>query len=222
MLIKHFFSILFLLCSVYSDISIDSRNRILLLDSEERIIEDVKGVFQLSLDSLFAPVSISSSSFSVWVTSASEFKSQKYSLRGEFLGEVGIGGKDIDADAEGVLIAGEETYLIQVISGTKIRLTWKEMDRCALFKDSLYLYRDDTLFVYSRAGDFIKSKFIPGLKDISVYEDKLCFLFKDSLVLSDTLLLISNGERVDGGNKFLSVLTDSEVLYYPGRKEIKN
>jgi hypothetical protein len=205
--------------SIYSDITIDSRNRVLLLSSEERIVEDLSGSVRISIDSIFAPVSVSSSSFSIWVTSVSEFKSQKYSLWGELLGTVNIGGKDIDADETGVLIAGEQSCLIQTLSGIKITLTWKDMARCALSKDSLYLYGMDTLHVFKRDGKFIRKKFIPGVTDLCIYKKNMCLLFNDSLVLNDTVLLIHGGKRVEGIDKFLSVLSDSGIAYYP---EIKN
>jgi hypothetical protein len=206
------------LYSIYSDLTIDSRNRVLLLSSEERIVEDLRGSVRLSLDAIFAPVSVSSSSFSIWVTSVSEFKSQKYSLWGELLGTVNIGGKDIDADEKGVLIAGEESCLIQTFSGIKITLTWKDMERCALSKDSLYLYGMDTLHVFKRDGKFIRKKFIPGLKDLCIYKKNTCLLFNDSLVLSDTVLRIHGGKRVESIDKFLSVLSDSGIVYYSTSK----
>jgi len=213
------FSIFLILNSNYSDIAIDSKNRVIFLSSEDRIVEDKSGSVHFSPDSIFAPVSISSSSFSIWVTSPSEFTSQKYSLWGEFLGKINIGGNDIDADEKGVLIAGEESYLAQIVSGAKIAVTWKETACCGLSKDSLYLYGNDTLLVFKRDGKFIRKKFIPGVKDLCIYKKNLCFLFKDSLVLSDTVLSISGGKRAEGNDKFVSILTDSGIVYYPTQKK---
>jgi hypothetical protein len=213
-----FLSIFLFFYSTYSDLTIDSKNRVLLLSAEERIVEDINGSVRLSLDSIFAPVSVSSSSFSIWVTSVSELKSQKYSLWGELLGTVNIGGKDIDADETGVLIAGEESNLIQTVSGITITLTWKDMERCALSKDSLYLYGMDTLYVFKRDGKIIRKKFIPGVKDLCIFMENMCFLFNDSFVLSDTVLPIHGGKRVEGIDRFLSVLSDSGIVYYPPPK----
>jgi len=213
------FSIFLILNSNYSDIAIDSKNRVIFLSSEDRIVEDKSGSVHFSLDSIFAPVAISSSSFSIWVTSASEFTSQKYSLWGEFLGKINIGGNDIDADEKGVLIAGEETYLFQIVSGTRIAVTWKEIERCGLSKDSLYLYGNDTLLVFKRDGKFIRKKFIPGIKDLCIYKKNLCLLFKDSVFLRDTVVPISGGKRAEGNDKFLSILTDSGIVYYPPPKK---
>jgi len=208
-------SIFFIFNSTYNDVAIDSKNRVILLSSEDRIVENTSGQGYFSLDSIFAPVSISSSSFSIWVTSPSEFTSQKYSLWGEFLGKLNVGGNDIDADEKGVLIAGEETHLFQTISGSRIAVTWKEIERCGLSKDSLYLYGNDTLHVFKRDGKFIRKKFIPGIKDLCIYKKNLCFLFKDSLVLHDTVVSIFGGKRAEGNDKFISILTDSGIVYYP-------
>jgi hypothetical protein len=217
-LIGTFSLILLLVYSTYSDLTIDSKNKVLLLSREERIVEDTSGSVRFSLDSIFVPVSISSSSFSIWVTSISEFKSQKYSLWGELLGTINVGGTDIEADDKGVFIAGEESYLFQTISGAKITLIKKKMDRCALSKDSLYLYGNDTIYVFKRSGSFVRKKFIPGAKDICIYRANLCFLFKDSLSLNDTTFTISGGNRAAAGENFISVLIDSGIVYYPGKK----
>jgi hypothetical protein len=220
-LIGFLLPILLFFRSTYSDLTIDSKNRVLLLSAEERIVEDLSGSVRLSLDEIFAPVSVSSSSFSIWVTSVSEFKSQKYSLWGELLGTVNIGGKDIDADDKGILIAGEESCLIQTVSGIKIALTWKDMERCTLSKDSLYLYSMDTLHVFKRDGKFIRKKYIPGVRDLCIYKKNMCLLFNDSLILNDTVLPISGGNRVAGGEKFISILSDSGIIYYPSIKKIE-
>jgi hypothetical protein len=212
-------SLFFILSSTYSDLTIDSKNRVIFLSSRDRIAEDKSGKVHFSLDSIFAPLSISSSSFSIWVTSASEFISQKYSLWGEFLGELDIGGNDIDADEKGVLIAGEKSYLIQIITGAKISLAKKEMERCVLSNDSLYLYGNDTLYVFKRDGKFNRKKFIPGIEDLFIYKKNLCLLFKDSLVLDDTVLTIFGGKRAGGSDKFTATLSDSGIVYYPGGKK---
>jgi len=212
------FSILFLFYSNYNDLTIDSKGRVLFLSSKDRIIKDKSGEINFSINSMFTPISISSSSFSVLVTSYSESKSQKYSLWDELLGEIKIGGNDIDSDEKGVLITGEQSYLVQVISGDKITLMWKEIKRCAISKDSLYLYGKDTLHVFKRNGKPVRKKFIPGIKDICMFNKNLCFLFNDSLVLSDTVLPIFGGKRVDGNDKFIAVLSDSGIVYYPNPK----
>jgi hypothetical protein len=212
------FSILFLFYSNYNDLTIDSKGRVLFLSSKDRIIKDKSGEINFSINSMFTPISISSSSFSVLVTSYSESKSQKYSLWDELLGEIKIGGNDIDSDEKGVLITGEQSYLVQVISGDKITLMWKEIKRCAISKDSLYLYGKDTLHVFKRNGKPVRKKFIPGIKDICMFNKNLCFLFNDSLVLSDTVLPIFCGKRVDGNDKFIAVLSDSGIVYYPNPK----
>lgn len=204
--------------STYQDLTIDSKNRVLFLSSQDRIITDKVNKVRFSLDSIFAPVSISSSSFSIWVTSSSEFTSQKYSLWGEFLGKIKFGGNDIDADEKGILIAGEETYLINISTGSKIKITWKEIKRCLLSKDSLYLYGNDTLRVFKRNGKFIRKKFIPGIEDICRYKKSLCLLFEDSLFLKDTVLTINGGKRATGNDNFVSILTDSGIVYYPTSK----
>jgi hypothetical protein len=209
------FSIIFLFYSNYNDLTIDSKNRILFLSSKDRIIKDKSGEVNFSINSMFAPVAISSSSFSIWVTSYSESKSQKYSLWDELLGEIKIGGNDIDSDEKGVLITGEESYLVQALSGEKITLMRKEIKRCTISKDSLYLYGKDTLHIFKRNGKLVRKKFVPGVKDICMLNKKLCFLFNDSLVLNDTVIPISGGKRVDGNNKFVAVLSDSGIVYYP-------
>jgi len=168
-----------------------------------------------SLDLIYAPLSISASPFSIWVTSASEFTSQKYSLWGELVGKIKAGGNDIDADEKGILIAGEPSYLFQAVSGAKITVTKKEMKRSALSKDSSYLYGKDTLFVFKRNGKLIRKEFIPGIKDICVFNKRVCFLFSDSLLLSDTTLPIYGGKRAESNYKFIAVLTDSGIVYYP-------
>lgn len=211
-------ALFFILNSNYLDLTIDSKNRVIFLSSADRIVEDESGKVHFSLDSMFAPLSISSSSFSVWSTSASEFVSQKYSLWGEFLGKIKLGGNDIDTDEKGILIAGEQSYLVQTVSGARVTLTWKEMERCALSKDFLYLYGKDTLRVFKRDGKIIEKKYVPGLKDLCTYNKNLCLLFKDSLILSDTVLSIFGGKRVGGNNKFIAVLSDSGIVYYPEKK----
>jgi len=212
------FSIIFLFYSNYNDLTIDSKGRVLFLSSKDRIIKDRSGDINFSINSMFTPIAISSSSFSVWITSYSESKSQKYSLWDELLGEIKIGGNDIDSDEKGVLITGEQSYLVQVLSGDKITLMWKEIKRCTISKDSLYLYGTDTLHVLKRNGKPVRKKFIPGVKDICMFNKNLCFLFNDSLVLSDTVLPIFGGKRVDGNDKFIAVLSDSGIVYYPPSK----
>lgn len=212
-------SLFFLLYSDYSDLTIDSKNRVLLFSSKDRTIKDKTGEVDFSINSLFTPVAVSSSSFAVWTTSYSEFKSQKYSLWGELLGEIKLGGNDIDSDEKGVLIAGEQSYLVQLISGNNITLKWKEMQRCSISKDFLYLYGDDTLYVFKRNGTLETKKSIPGIKDICIFNKKPCFLFKDSLVVSDTVLPVHGGKRVDGNEKLISVLSDSGIVNYSPPKQ---
>ena len=180
---------------------------------------DINGTVSFSLDSMFYPQSISSSFFSIWVTSASEFTTQKYSLWGEFLGKIKAGGNDVDADEKGVLIAGEQSHLIQISSGTRITVSKKKKERCILSKDSLYLYGNDTLSVFKREGKFIRKKFIPGVKDLCLFKRNLCFLFSDSLILSDTTLPILGGKRVESNDNFIAILTDSGIVYYPYNKK---
>jgi len=214
------FSILFFfyITNTYNDLTIDAKNRVLLLSSKDRIIKGEKEKFDFSVNSMSAPVAISSSSFSVWITSYSEAKTQRYSLWGELLGEIKTGGNDIDADEKGILIAGEQSFLIQIVSGNKIPLIWKEMKRCAISKDSLYLYGEDTLHVLKRNGKPVIKKLIPELKDICIFKKNLCFLFNDSLVLNDTVLPIFGGKKAEGNNEFISVLSDSGIVYYPDPK----
>lgn len=212
-------SLFFILNSTYLDLTIDSKNRVILLSSVDRIVEDKSGKVHFSLDSMFAPLSISSSSFSIWSTSVSEFVSQKYSLWGEFLGKIKLGGNDIDADEKGILIAGEQSYLVQAVSGAQVTLTWQEMERCALSKDFLYLYGNDTLRIFKRDGKFMMRKSVPGVKDLCIYNKNLCLLFNDSLVLSDTVLSIFGGKRAGGNDKFIAVLSDSGIVYYPTPKK---
>jgi hypothetical protein len=207
-------SVFFIFNFNYLDLTIDSKNRVILLSSRDRIALDKSGKVYFSLDSMFAPLSITSSSFSIWGTSASEFVSQKYSLWGEFLGEIKLGGNDIDSDEKGLLIAGEQSYFVHAVSGARITLTWKEMNRCALSKDSLYLYGDDTLRVFRRDGKFIRRKFIPGVKDLCIYNKSLCLLFGDSLVLSDTVIPVFGGKRAGSNDKFVAFLSDSGIVNY--------
>jgi hypothetical protein len=209
------FSLFIIFNATYTDLTIDSKGRVIFLSSEDRIIEGTGDLVHFSLDSMFGPLSISSSSFSVWVTSPSEFKSQKYSLWGELLGKLDVGGNDIDADEKRVLIAGEQSCLIQLITGTKIVVTKKEMKRCLLSRDSLYLYGNDTLHVFKKDGKIRRKKFIPGIKDLFIYQKNLCILFKDSLVLHDTVFSVDSGKRASGCDKFVSILTNSGVVYYP-------
>jgi hypothetical protein len=208
-------SLLFIIYTTYSDLTIDSKNRIILLSSEDRMAESIDGSVDFSLDSTFTPKSISSSFFSIWVTSASEFTTQKYSLWGEFRGEVKLGGNDIDADEKGILIAGEHSYLIQTFSGARITLAKKKKDRCILSGDSLYLYGNDTISVFKREGKFIRKKLVPGVKDLCLFKKTLCFLFSDSLVLRDTTLPISGGKRIESNDNFIAILSDSGIVYYP-------
>jgi hypothetical protein len=210
-----FFSLLFIFNSAYSDLTIDSKNRVIFLSARDRVVEDINGSVLFSLDSMFAPRSISSSFFSIWVTSSSEFTSQKYSLWGEFFGKIKAGGNDIDANEKGILIAGEQSYLIQTSSGARITVAKTKKDRCILSKDSLYLYGNDTLSIFKREGKFVRKKFIPGVKDLCLFKKNLCFLFSDSLVLNDTTLPIFGGTRVECSDKFIAVLSDSGVVYYP-------
>jgi hypothetical protein len=212
-------SLFFVFNSTYTDLTIDSKGRVILLSSRDRIIEDKSGKVHFSLDSMFAPLSVSASSFAIWVTSASEFTSQKYSLWGDFLGGISFGGNDIDADEKGILIAGEQSYFVQTVSGASIALIRKEIERCALSKDSLYLYSNDTLRVFKRGGKFIRKKFIPGIKDICLFDKNLCFLFNDSLVLRDTVISITGGKRAEGNDNFVAVLSDSGIVYYPNIKK---
>ncbi len=212
-------SLIIIFSSTHSDLTIDSRSRVIFLSSKDRIVEDTSGLVHFSLDSMFAPLSISSSSFSVWITSASEFISQKYSLWGELLGKIDVGGNDIDADEKRVLIAGEKSHLIQIITGTKMVVAKREMKRCVLSDDSLYLYGNDTLYVFKRDGKFNRKRFIPGIEDLFIYKKNLCLLFKDSLVLQDTVISITGGKRAEGNDKFISVLTNSGVVYYPEKKK---
>jgi hypothetical protein len=205
--------------STYSDLTIDLKGRVIFLSSKDRIVEDGSDLVHFSLDSMFEPLSISSSFFSVWVTSPSEFKSQKYSLWGELLGKLDLGGNDIDADEKRVLIAGEQSYLIQLIAGTRIVVAKREMKRCLLSGDSLYLYGNDTLHIFKIDGKFSGKKFIPGIKDLFIYHKNLCLLFQDSLVLRDTVVDIAGGKRASGSDKFVAVLTDDEIVYYPEKKK---
>ncbi|MEJ2307532.1 MAG: hypothetical protein P8Y30_08365, partial [candidate division WOR-3 bacterium] len=163
-----FFSFLFIFNSTYSDLTIDSKNRTILLSSKDRIARNIDGKVSFSLDSIFFPQSISSSFFSIWVTSSSEFTTQKYSLWGEFLGKIKAGGNDVDADEKGVLIAGEQSYLIQISSGARITVAKSKKERCILSKDSLYLYGNDTLSIFKREGKFIRKKLVPGVKMLSL------------------------------------------------------
>ena len=210
-----FFSFLFIFNSTYSDLTIDSKNRTILLSSKDRIARNIDGKVSFSLDSIFFPQSISSSFFSIWVTSSSEFTTQKYSLWGEFLGKIKAGGNDVDADEKGVLIAGEQSYLIQISSGARITVAKSKKERCILSKDSLYLYGNDTLSIFKREGKFIRKKLVPGVKDLCLFKKNLCLLFSDSLVSRDTILSITGGKRVESNDKFIAVLTDSGIVYYP-------
>jgi hypothetical protein len=205
--------------SAYSDLAIDLKGRVIFLSSEDRIVEDTSGLVHFSIDAMFSPLAISSSSFSVWITSPSEFKSQKYSLWGELLGKIDVGGNDIDTDEKRVLIAGEQSYLIQLITDTRIVITKKKMKRCLLSGDSLYLYGNDTLHVFKRDGKISRKKFIPGVEDLFIYKKNLCLLFKDSLVLHDTVVTVNRGKRAEGSDKFVAVLTDSGIIYYPNKKK---
>ena len=83
----------------------------------------------------------------------------------------------------------------------------------------MYLYGNDTLYVFKRDGKFNRKKFIPGIEDLFIYKKNLCLLFKDSLVLDDTVLTIFGGKRAGGSDKFTATLSDSGIVYYPGGKK---
>ncbi|MEO0293347.1 MAG: hypothetical protein ABIN61_03880 [candidate division WOR-3 bacterium] len=201
------------------DVTVDSKGRIFLLSMEDRIVRDLKGDFSFPIESMFAPNAISASSFSIWVTSISEKKSQRYSLWGELIGEINIGGFDIDVDEKRVLIAGEKSYLIDLSSGINFIISHKEMKRCALFKDSLFLYGKDTIYIFDKKGILKRKKFIPQVKDICLYNKELCFLFEDSLIIGETIVPVFKGKRVEGKDSFISILTDTGVVYYPSKKQ---
>jgi len=121
----------------------------------------------------------------------------------------------VDADERGVLITGEQSYLIETSSGARITVAKRKKERGILSGDSLYLYGNDTLSVFKREGKFIRKKFIPGVKDLCLFKKSLCFLFNDSLVLSDTILSVLGGKRIESNDKFIAILTDSGIVYYP-------
>ncbi|MEA1913431.1 MAG: hypothetical protein U9N06_06345 [candidate division WOR-3 bacterium] len=211
-----FISSFFYLITFYSDLTVDSKNQTLLLSREKIAVENLSDSSRIPLDSIFDPNSISSSPFSIWVTSIVQSLTQKYSLRGEFLGQINIGGYDIDSDPNWLLLAGEESYLIQLSTGRKLPILWKEVKRCALGKDSLYLYGDDTLYKFKKSGRLILKKYIPGVMDITTFKGKLGILFKDSLIYKDKKIPIDAGARMDGGENCISILTNSGIVKYPG------
>ncbi len=197
---------------LYVDLSIDTKNRVLLLSDNPPKVTILNDTNSITLDSIFNPTSLSTGTFSIWVASSSENKIQKYSLRGEYLGSINFEVQDIDVDKNGLLVAGDYSFLIELSTGQEIPIIWRNTNLCAICKQSIYLYGNDTLFVFERDSRSLKSKKnIPNLRDLSIYRDELVYLQKDSVFLEDTLFFIPEARRCDADDKSIWILTDSVV-----------
>lgn len=197
---------------LYVDLSIDTKNRVLLLSDNPPKVTILNDTNSITLDSIFNPTSLSTGTFSIWVASSSENKIQKYSLRGEYLGSINFEVQDIDVDKNGLLVAGDYSFLIELSTGQEIPIIWRNTNLCAIGKQFIYLYGNDTLFVFERDSRSLKSKKnIPNLRDLSIYRDELVYLQKDSVFLEDTLFFIPEARRCDADDKSIWILTDSVV-----------
>ena len=150
--------------------------------------------------------------FSIWVASRSENLIQKYSLRGEYLGSIIFDAKDLDADRNGLLIAGEHSLLIELSTGREIPIIWKKTNRCAIDEDCIYLYGDDTLYMIERANrSIINKEFIPDIRDLSISGGELVYLQNDTIFMSDTSIFIQHARRLDANEERIWILSDSVV-----------
>jgi len=205
----------YILLSSYIDITVDTKSRVLLLSSNPARVEILDDTVNVPLDSLFNPTSLTSAPFSVWVASLSAGLIQKYSLRGEYLGSISIRANDIDADRDGLLIAGERSLLVELSTGREIPINFQETSRCALCENSIYLYGNDTLYVYRRPNQLKQKRYIPGIQDIAVFNAGYVFLRNDSLITNDTIIFIPSAKRMDSNGEEVWVLTDSAIRCYP-------
>ena len=211
--------IIFTIIFLYIDIAIDTKDRVLLLSDNPPRVTVLNDSSSINLDSIFHPTSLSTAPFSIWVASGSENLIQKYSLKGEYLGSISFNSKDLDADRNGLLIAGEYSLLIELSSGREIPIIWKESNRCALDDDYIYLYGDDTLYLFERSNRrLINKEFIPDIRDLSIWDSELVFLKNDSIFISDTSIFIQHARRIDTNGKQIWVLSDTVVSISPKMK----
>ena len=202
--------LIFTVIFLYIDLSIDTKNRVLLLSDNPPKVTILNDTNSIILDSIFNPTSLSTGIFSIWVASSSENKIQKYSLRGEYLGSINFDVQDIDVDKNGLLVAGDYSFLIELSTGQEIPIIWRNTNLCAIGKKFIYLYGNDTLFVFERGSRSLKSKKnIPYLRDLSIYRDELVYLQKDSVFLEDTSFFIPESRRCDADDKSIWILTDT-------------
>ncbi len=206
---------IFALFFSYTDITIDTKSRVLLLSSTPARVDVLNDSVNINLDSIFHPTSLTAGPFSIWVTSRSQTLVQKYSLWGEYLGSMAYNAKDLDVDKNGLLIAGERSLFIDLRTGREIPLTFRETDRCALDEDIIYLYGDDTLYTFERPNRLKIKEYIPGIVDISVLYGELIFLRNDSLITNDTTIFFPSAKRLDARDKQIWILSDSVVSISP-------
>ena len=207
--------LLFLINVPFTDITIDTKDRVLLLSESPPVIQVLNDSTNIPLDSILYPGAIAAGIFSIWVSSSTQRLIQKYSLKGEYLGSICFRATDIDANRNGLLIAGEHSVFIDLSTGREIPISWRESNLCALGKDSIYLYGNDTLYIYRKPNKLIGKFFIPGIRDITVSDYGLLFLKEDTLVLGDTAIFIPDARRLESSTKKIVVLTDSTVRFYP-------
>ncbi len=203
----------------YIDIAVDTKGRVLLLSTTEPRVEALNDSSSIILDSIFYPTSLTAGPFSIWVAARSQNLIQKYSLWGEYLGSISRNAKDLDADRKGLLIAGEYSFLIELSTGREIPLSFRETNCCALDDDSIYLYGDDTLYIFERNNrHLIRKEYILGIRDISISRGELVFIQGDSIFMSDTTIFMPHARRLDASEDRIWILTDSVYSISPRRK----
>lgn len=203
---------IFTLFFLYIDLAIDTKDRVLLLSDGPAKVTILNDSSSIILDSIFHPTSLTAGLFSIWVASRSENLIQKYSLRGEYLGSIIFDAKDLDADRNGLLIAGEHSLLIELSTGREIPIIWKKTNRCAIDEDYIYLCGDDTLYMIERANrSIINKEFIPDIRDLSMWGGELVYLQNDTIFMSDTSIFIQHARRLDANEERIWILSDSVV-----------
>lgn len=207
---------IFTLFFLYIDLAIDTKDRVLLLSDGPSKVTILNDSSSIILDSIFHPTSLTAGLFSIWVASRSENLIQKYSLRGEYLGSIIFDAKDLDADRNGLLIAGEHSLLIELSTGIEIPIIWKKTNRCAIDEDYIYLCDDDTLYMIERANrSIINKEFIPDIRDLSMCGGELVYLKNDTIFMSDTSIFIQHANRLDANEERIWILSNSVVSIYP-------
>lgn len=165
-----------------------------------------------SLDSILSPSSLTAGVFTFWVSSENKKIITRYTLDGEFRGAVKIRARDLDARKNKLLIAGEKTLLYNTLTGDRRPIMWKEMERCALGKDSIWTYNEDTLYRFNDEGKFKSRKTVPGILDITWTSLGLVYIKNDSVHTVDTTLYVKNARRLAFYSNEIFVLADSVVV----------